>query len=84
MAYERVTQLQPRLIIGTKQALKAMKNGEVEEVIIASDAEQHIADKVIQAAKDLNIPYTLVDSKKKLGEACSIDVDATTVAIKKV
>lgn len=83
MSYEKVTQLQSRIVIGTKQTLKAMNNGEISEVILAADADQHITDKVIQAAKELNIPYTMVDSKAKLGKACNIDVDATTVAIKK-
>lgn len=82
MSYDRVKQLQSRIIIGTKQTIKAMNNGEVEEVFIATDADRHITDKVLEVAKELNVPYTKVDSKKKLGEACGIDVDASTVAIK--
>lgn len=83
MPYDRVKQLQSRLIIGLKQTLKAMKNGEVEEVFIAANADRHITDQVVELAKELNIPYTEVDSKTKLGEACGIDVDASTVAVKK-
>ncbi len=82
MSYEKMTQLQSRIIIGTKQTLKAMQNGEVCEVFIAEDADQHITEKVLNEAKRLQIPYTLVDSKKKLGKACKIDVDASTVAVK--
>jgi len=82
MSYEKVTQLQSRIIIGTKQTLKAMHNGEVSEVFIAEDADQHVTEKVLNEAKKLQIPYTLVDSKKKLGKACKIDVDASAVAIK--
>lgn len=82
MPYKRVTQLQSRMIIGTKQALKAMDNGEVSEVFIAEDVDQHITDKIMDEAVKLNIPFTLVDSKKKLGEACNIDVNASVVAIK--
>ncbi len=83
MSYEKVTQLQSRIIIGTKQTLKAMKNGEVEEVIIAEDADEHITGEVIEEAKRLQIPYVMVDSKKKLGKACNIKVDASTVAIRR-
>lgn len=82
MSYEKVTQLQSRIIIGTKQTLKAMHNGEVSEVFIAEDADQHVTEKVLNEAKKMQIPYTLVDSKKKLGKACKIDVDASAVAIK--
>lgn len=82
MSYEKVTQLQSRIIIGTKQTLKAMNNGEVQELYIAKDADEHITGKVMEEAVKLNIPYIIVDSKKKLGKACQIDVDASTVAIK--
>jgi len=83
MPYDRVTQLQSRTIIGTKQTLKAMKNNEVSEVFIAEDVDSFISDNLIDAAKRLNIPYTLVDSKKNLGKACNIDVNASVVAIKR-
>ena len=82
MSYEKVTQLQSRVIIGTKQTLKAMHNGEVSEVFIAEDADSHITNRVLEEAKKMQIPYVLVDSKKKLGKACKIDVGASTVAIK--
>lgn len=82
MSYERVTQLQSRAIIGTKQTIKAMDNGEVAEVFIADDADQQVTKKVLDVARRLNIPYVRLDSKKKLGKACNIEVDASAVAIK--
>lgn len=82
MSYERVTQLHSRIIIGSKQTLKAMHNAEVSEVFVASDADQYITENVIDLAKQLKIPHTVVDSKHKLGVACKIDVDAATVAIR--
>lgn len=82
MSYEKVAELQSRVIIGTKQTLKAMREQEVSEVFIANDVDQHIKDKVIQLAEELDIHYEIVDSKKKLGTACGIDVGAATVAIK--
>lgn len=82
MSYERVTQLQSRIIIGSKQAIKAMNNGEVCEVFIAQDTDQHITESLITLAEKLEIPYVIVDSKRKLGVACKIDVDASTVAIR--
>ncbi|RCW63578.1 50S ribosomal protein L7ae-like protein [Saliterribacillus persicus] len=82
MSYDKVSEVSSQLIIGTKQTLKAMRNGEVKEVIIASDAALHITSKVSQVANDLDIPCTEVDSMKRLGEACGIDVGAAAVAIK--
>ncbi len=75
-------QVQSRIIIGTKQTLKAMKNGEISEVFIADDADQHMTQKVVSLAKELGIPCQYVDSKKKLGVACGIEVGASTAAVK--
>ncbi|MCR1835239.1 ribosomal L7Ae/L30e/S12e/Gadd45 family protein [Oceanobacillus caeni] len=82
MSYDKVTQVKSRLIIGTKQTLKAMKNGEVSEVFIANDADEHITQKVASLADELDIPRKSVDSKRKLGVSCGIEVDASVVAVK--
>ncbi|WP_077623958.1 50S ribosomal protein L7ae-like protein [Sediminibacillus massiliensis] len=82
MSYEKVAQVKTGLIIGTKQTLKAMKNGEVSEVVVADDADQQITNKVSRLAKELDIPCSRVDSMKKLGDVCGIDVGTATVAIK--
>lgn len=83
MSYDKVANNQSKLIIGVKQTLKAIQNGEISEVFVADDAEQHITQKVAKTAHTLDIPCLRVDSKEKLGKACGIDVDASTVAIKK-
>lgn len=82
MSYEKVNQLQSRIIIGTKQTLKAMENGIISEVFIADDADEQITQEVQRLAEELNIPCQHVDSMKKLGAACGIDVGTSTVAIK--
>lgn len=82
MSYEKVTQVQTQLIIGTKQTLKAMKNGDVSEVFIADDADQQITQKVERLATELDVPCHRVDSMERLGAACGIDVGASTVAVK--
>lgn len=83
MSYEKVKQVKSQKIIGLKQTLKAMKNGQISEVYIAEDADRYMTHEVEELAKTLGIPCLRVDSKKKLGAACGIDVGASTVAIKK-
>ena len=83
MSYEKVTKFKSRLVIGTKQTLKAMNNGEISEVVVAEDADHFITKEVQELADALGILCLKVDSKKKLGAACGIDVDTSTVAIKK-
>ncbi|WP_090087317.1 ribosomal L7Ae/L30e/S12e/Gadd45 family protein [Lentibacillus persicus] len=82
MSYEKVTQLRSKLIIGTKQTLKAIKHGAASEVFIADDADRQITQKVENLAQASDVPCHRVDSKRKLGAACGIDVGASAVAVK--
>src|SRR5690625_1726747 len=82
VSYEKLTQVQSRIIVGMKQTLRAMNNGEISEVYVATDADQHLIQQVITSAEELNIPCHQVDSMKKLGKACGIEVGTSTVAIK--
>ncbi|MDN4076192.1 MULTISPECIES: 50S ribosomal protein L7ae-like protein [Fictibacillus] len=81
MSYEKVTQASD-FIVGTKQTIKALQNGEVKELVVADDADPRVTGKVLQIAQEKLVPITRVDSMKKLGKACGIDVGAATVAIK--
>ena len=80
MSYEKVAQAKSR-IIGTKQTVKALNAGKVKELIVAKDADVKVTSKVLEAAEGKNVPVTYVDSMKKLGKACGIDVGAATVAL---
>lgn len=80
MSYEKVLQAK-EIIVGTKQTVKAMKEGKVKQIVIAIDADPKITSKVLLNAKELQVPVSQVDSMKKLGKACGIEVAATAVAI---
>ncbi|QFT87181.1 Ribosome-associated protein L7Ae-like protein [Bacillus sp. THAF10] len=80
MSYEKVMQANT-FIVGTKQTVKALKTGTVQEVVIAEDADVMVTQKVIQVANESNTPVSKVDSMKKLGKACGIEVGASAVAI---
>ncbi|RFB11568.1 50S ribosomal protein L7ae-like protein [Bacillus sp. HNG] len=80
MSYEKVSQAK-KIIIGTKQAVKAIQTNKVSEVVIAEDADRRVVNKVLQLAEEQQIPISKVDSMKKLGKACGIEVGASAVAI---
>jgi large subunit ribosomal protein L7A len=80
MSYEKVLQAKS-IIIGTKQTVKALKIGTVKEIVIAKDADPKMTLKVANSAKEANVPVLYVDSMKKLGKACGIEVGAAAVAI---
>lgn len=80
MSYEKVLQAQ-KVIIGTKQTAKALRNGIVSELIIASDTDPAVTNKLIKQAHEKNVPVSHVESARKLGKACGIEVGAAAVAI---
>jgi large subunit ribosomal protein L7A len=80
MSYEKVTQASD-IIIGTKQTIKALQNGKVKQLVIAQDADRRVTSKVISLAQENQVPVIKVDSMRKLGKACGIDVGASAVAI---
>ncbi|QKS69693.1 50S ribosomal protein L7ae-like protein [Paenalkalicoccus suaedae] len=82
MSYEKVAQATNK-VVGTKQTLKALENEQVKELVVAKDADQHVLAKVLTSAENKSVSIEYVDSMKKLGKACGIDVNAAIVAIKK-
>lgn len=80
MSYDKVKQAS-QTIIGTKQAVKAMRAGQVTELFVALDADSWVTDPAILLAKEIGVPVHLVESKKELGKACGIHVGAAVVAI---
>ncbi|MCR6108878.1 50S ribosomal protein L7ae-like protein [Bacillus sp. A301a_S52] len=82
MSYDKVAQAANK-VVGTKQTLKALENEQVKELIVADDADRHVLTKVMVLAEDKGVAIHTVDSMKRLGKACGIDVNAAIVAIKK-
>ncbi|WHY00863.1 50S ribosomal protein L7ae-like protein [Neobacillus sp. DY30] len=80
MSYEKVLQA-TKIVIGNKQTVKVLKDGTASELIIANDAETKVTAAVVKLAQELNIPIIYVNSMKKLGKACGIEVGASTVVI---
>lgn len=80
MSYEKVNQAK-RIVVGTKQTAKAIKSGNVDELLVARDADPNITGKVISVAEQFNVPITYAESKKQLGKVCGIEVGAAAVAL---
>ena len=80
MSYEKVLQAKS-IFIGTKQTARAIKTGNVNEVIIAIDADPRLTSKIVELANEINVPVSYVDSMQKLGKVCGINVGAAVVAI---
>ena len=82
MSYEKVAQAN-KIIVGSKQTVKALKACEVMELVIAKDADAKVTAELMRTAREMKTDITYVDSMKKLGKACGIAVGAAAVAITK-
>lgn len=72
-----------RKLVGTKQALKAVANDEVEAIFIAEDADTKVIQDLIRLCDEKNVEIYYVNSMKELGKACGIDVRAASAALLK-
>lgn len=80
MSYEKVMQAK-KYRVGLKETIKAVKRGQVREVILAQDTDQHVQIQIVNACLHHQVPTAYVDSMKELGKACGIDVGTASVAI---
>jgi large subunit ribosomal protein L7A len=69
------------LIIGLKQTLKAIQSDRAAKVYLAEDADAYIKKSVIDACAQKNLEIIYVSTMKELGEACGIDIGASTATV---
>jgi large subunit ribosomal protein L7A len=68
-------------IVGLKQTVKAVRNGTAKFVYVAEDADDFIKQSVLDACGGTDLQIIYVSSMKELGDACGIDIGASTAAI---
>lgn len=68
-------------IVGFKQTLKAVNNKSARKVYLANDADDNLIGSMIQACSQNDIEVINIYSMKELGDACGIEVGASTVAL---
>lgn len=70
-------------VVGTNQVKRALANEKVEKVYIARDAEKKVVKEIIELCNKKGIEIIYVDTMKKLGQLCNIDVSAASAALLK-
>ncbi|MGV8906133.1 MAG: L7Ae/L30e/S12e/Gadd45 family ribosomal protein [Acetobacterium sp.] len=70
-------------VIGTKQTLKAVKDGKALKVFLAEDTEEHIKKSIIDCCNEHNITVERVETKIGLGRSGGIDRGAAVITIVK-
>jgi len=74
---------QKKKVVGSKQTLQAIKNGNANCVFIAKDSDSELKNKILNEAKNSNINIKEIESKMQLGRVCGIEVAAASAALLK-
>lgn len=69
------------LKIGTKQTMRQVELGHAAEVFVAEDADPHLIHKITNLCTKHGVKMTTVDTMKKLGKACGIEVGAAMAVL---
>ena len=69
--------------VGVKQTRRAIREGLAAEVFLASDADDHIRQPILELCAETGTPLTPVDSMEELGAACGIEIGASAAALLK-
>lgn len=70
-------------VIGTKQTLKAVKEGKAMVVVLAEDTEDSIKEKIVTACQEASVPIESYESKIALGQDSGIERGAAVIALLK-
>lgn len=76
-----IYRLKGKKVVGIKQTVKSIKNGNAKTVYIAKDADNNLTNQVEILAKDNSLEIAYVDTMKELGRLCGINVGAATAAL---
>ena len=70
-----------KLVVGAKQLRKAFRNGRVNRVYLAQNADPAVTEPLEALCQQHSIACTWVRSMNELGHACGIEVGAAAAAV---
>lgn len=73
-----------KVVIGKRQICRGIKDGIVQEIVIASDAEQEYIKSLIVVAKQNKIKYSIKGTMQDISSTFGIDVPSGSLGILKV
>lgn len=78
-----VVRIQGEKVIGLKQTVKYIKNGQGKCLYVAKDANAKLTAPIVDLAKNNSIEVNYVDTLRELGRLCGIEVGAAVALVLK-
>ena len=69
-----------KVVVGTKQLRKALRDGRAQQVFLARNADPQITGPIEQLCLEHRVKITWVQTMTQLGQACGIEVGAAAAA----
>ena len=70
-------------VVGSKQVLRAVRDGKAAKVFLAKDADEFLYRQVEAAADAARVPLVTVDTMTQLGKNCLVNVKTAAAALLK-
>lgn len=70
-------------VVGTKQVLRALKDGRAQRVFLCKDADEFIYRQVEALCEETKTPLQVLDSMQELGKLCLVGVKTAAAALLK-
>ena len=71
------------LVVGLKQVLKCLEEGTTRCVVVASDSDSFIKERIEESVREYGVEFIECPTKAELGRLCRVDVASAVCAIKK-
>ena len=71
------------VVVGLKQVLRCLEEGTTRCVVVASDSDSFIKERVISVAMEYGVEFIECPTRAELGRLCRVDVATAVCAIKK-
>ena len=68
-------------VVGVRQALRAIRENRAEEVFLAMDADASLRGMIEEAARERNVPLTMISTMEELAGLCRVDVPSAAAAV---
>lgn len=68
-------------VVGTKQVLRAVRDGRAARVFLCKDADEFLYRQIEAACTEHSVPVTQMDSMEKLGKLCLVGVKTAAAAL---
>ena len=70
-----------RIVVGTKQVMRGLSDGQIDYVVLAKDADAHIRDRIINECNLRRVPCHEVAEKRELGLRVGVKIGAAVIGI---